>query len=148
VVEQATTVPPWNDGTTSITLSPTELLTRLATLVPAPHKNLLRYFGVLAPSHPCHGTLFACLGADERKLSFSQALMVTLMPLMSVVGCVGSPASRAVHIGFLTALYVSSCVVAGCDSELYTTRDVSQAMVCNPELANNDPDPSAVLASL
>jgi len=40
---------PWKDGTTHITLSPTELLARLAALVPAPHKNLLRYFGVLAP---------------------------------------------------------------------------------------------------
>jgi len=39
---------PWSDGTTHLSLEPTELLERLAALVPRPQKNLLLYHGVLA----------------------------------------------------------------------------------------------------
>ena len=40
---------PWSDGTTGITLSPLELLERLAALVPLPRVHLVRYGGCLAP---------------------------------------------------------------------------------------------------
>ena len=39
---------PWADGTTSLLLSPTELVEKLAALVPPPRTNLIRYHGVLA----------------------------------------------------------------------------------------------------
>jgi Putative transposase len=44
---------PWSDGTTGITLSPLELLEKLAALVPLPRVHLVRYAGCLAP----HSTL-------------------------------------------------------------------------------------------
>ena len=40
---------PWSDGTTGITLSPLELLEKLAALVPLPRLHLVRYGGCLAP---------------------------------------------------------------------------------------------------
>ncbi len=40
---------PWSDGTTGITLSPLELLEKLAALVPLPRVHLVRYGGCLAP---------------------------------------------------------------------------------------------------
>jgi hypothetical protein len=40
---------PWSDGTTGITLSPLELLEKLAALVPLPRAHLVRYAGCLAP---------------------------------------------------------------------------------------------------
>ena len=44
---------PWSDGTTGITLSPLELLEKLAAIVPLPRVHLVRYVGCLAP----HSTL-------------------------------------------------------------------------------------------
>ena len=40
---------PWSDGTPGITLSPLELLAKLAALVPLPRVHLVRYGGCLAP---------------------------------------------------------------------------------------------------
>ena len=40
---------PWSDGTTGITLSPLELLEKLAAIVPLPRVYLVRYAGCLAP---------------------------------------------------------------------------------------------------
>lgn len=40
---------PWSDGTTGITLTPLELLEKLAALVPLPGAHLVRYGGCLAP---------------------------------------------------------------------------------------------------
>ena len=40
---------PWPDGTTGMTLSPLELLEKLAALVPLPRVHLVRYAGCLAP---------------------------------------------------------------------------------------------------
>ena len=40
---------PWSDGTTGITLSPLELLEKLAAVVPLPRVHLVRYAGCLAP---------------------------------------------------------------------------------------------------
>jgi Putative transposase len=44
---------PWSDGTTGMTLSPLELLEKLAAIVPLPRVHLIRYAGCLAP----HSTL-------------------------------------------------------------------------------------------
>jgi hypothetical protein len=38
---------PWRDGTTALMFTPSELLERLAVLVPRPRVNLLLYYGVL-----------------------------------------------------------------------------------------------------
>ena len=40
---------PWSDGTTHLILSPSELIEKLAALVPPPRKNIVRYHGVLGP---------------------------------------------------------------------------------------------------
>src|SRR5262249_19217621 len=49
---------PWSDGTTGITLSPLELLEKLAALVPLPYVHLVRYGGCLAPhSHLRHAIM-------------------------------------------------------------------------------------------
>ena len=40
---------PWSDGTAGITLTPLELLEKLAALVPLPGAHLVRYSGFLAP---------------------------------------------------------------------------------------------------
>ncbi len=60
----------WNDGTAGIVLSPTELLQRMAALVPPPRTHTVLYHGVLAshsalrssivpkpPRRTCHGSL-------------------------------------------------------------------------------------------
>ena len=39
---------PWSDGSTHLAFTPTELVERLAALVPRPHVNLILYHGVLA----------------------------------------------------------------------------------------------------
>src|SRR5215831_15306609 len=48
---------PWSDGTTGITLSPLELLEKLAALVPLPYVHLVRYGGCLAPHSHLRGTI-------------------------------------------------------------------------------------------
>jgi len=48
---------PWSDGTTGITLSPLELLEKLAALVPLPHGHLVRYSGCLAPHSHLRGSV-------------------------------------------------------------------------------------------
>ena len=48
---------PWSDGTTGITLSPLELLEKLAALVPLPHVHLVRYGGCLAPHSHLRGMI-------------------------------------------------------------------------------------------
>src|SRR5881227_3644534 len=40
---------PLPDGRTELVLQPTELLRKLATLVPPPRRNLVRYHGLFAP---------------------------------------------------------------------------------------------------
>ncbi len=48
---------PWSDGTTGITLSPVELLEKLAALVPLPRVHLVRYGGCLAPHSHLRGAI-------------------------------------------------------------------------------------------
>src|SRR5712692_3488834 len=48
---------PWSDGTTGITLSPLELLEKLAALVPLPRVHLVRYAGCLAPHSERRGAI-------------------------------------------------------------------------------------------
>src|SRR5262245_51483233 len=52
---------PWSDGTTGITLSPLELLEKLAALVPLPHVHLVRYGGCLAPHSHLRGAILPTL---------------------------------------------------------------------------------------
>jgi len=47
----------WSDGTTSITLSPLELLEKLAALVPLPRVHLVRDGGCLAPHSQLRGAI-------------------------------------------------------------------------------------------
>jgi hypothetical protein len=54
---------PWSDGTTGITLSPLELLEKLAAIVPLPRAHLVRYSGCLAP----HSTLRAAIIPTPRQ---------------------------------------------------------------------------------
>ena len=59
---------PWSDGTTGITLSPLELLEKLAALVPLPYVHLVRYGGCLAPHSHLRGMILPTLrqqGLDE-----------------------------------------------------------------------------------
>ena len=59
---------PWSDGTTGITLSPLELLEKLAALVPLPHVHLVRYGGCLAPHSHLRGAIIPTprqQGVDE-----------------------------------------------------------------------------------
>lgn len=39
----------WSDGTTAVIMEPLDVVARLAALVPAPGRHLLRYHGTLAP---------------------------------------------------------------------------------------------------
>src|SRR5712691_6216893 len=48
---------PWSDGTTGITLSPLELLEKLAAIVPLPRVHLVRYAGCLAPHSQLRGAI-------------------------------------------------------------------------------------------
>jgi len=48
---------PWADGTTGITLSPLELVEKLAALVPLPRVHLVRYGGCLAPHSHLRGAI-------------------------------------------------------------------------------------------
>jgi len=48
---------PWSDGTTGVTLSPWELLEKLAALVPLPRVHLVRYGGCLAPHSHLRGAI-------------------------------------------------------------------------------------------
>ena len=48
---------PWSDGTTGITLSPVELLEKLAALVSLPRVHLVRYGGCLAPHSSLRGAI-------------------------------------------------------------------------------------------
>jgi len=48
---------PWSDGTTSIRLSPVELLEKLAALVPLPRVHLVRSGGCLAPHSHLRGAI-------------------------------------------------------------------------------------------
>jgi len=48
---------PWSDGTIGITLSPVELLEKLAALVPLPRVYLTRYGGCLAPHSQLRGAI-------------------------------------------------------------------------------------------
>jgi hypothetical protein len=49
---------PWSDGTSGITLSPLELLEKLAALVPLPRAHLVRYGGCWRRIASCERRLF------------------------------------------------------------------------------------------
>jgi hypothetical protein len=61
---------PWSDGTTSIRLSPLELLEKLAALVPLPRVHLVRYGGWLASHSHLRGSIIPTprqQGVDEEE---------------------------------------------------------------------------------
>jgi len=63
---------PWSDGTTGITLSPLELLEKLAAVVPLPRVHLVRYAGCLAPHSQLRGAIIPTprqQGVDGREAS-------------------------------------------------------------------------------
>ena len=63
---------PWPDGTTGITLSPLELLEKLAALVLLPRVHLMRYWGCLAPHSHLRGAITPTprqQGMDESEAS-------------------------------------------------------------------------------
>jgi hypothetical protein len=43
----------WRDGTTHMLFEPSELIERLAVLVPPPRSHTVRYHGILAPAATC-----------------------------------------------------------------------------------------------
>ena len=45
---------PWRDGTRAICFAPSELLEKLAVIIPRPRINLLLYHGAFAPRGRCH----------------------------------------------------------------------------------------------
>ncbi len=46
---------PWRDGTRALCFEPSELLEKLAVMIPRPRSNLLLYHGAFAPRGPCRG---------------------------------------------------------------------------------------------
>ena len=48
---------PWSDDTTGMTLSPLELLEKLAAIVPLSRAHLVRYAGCLAPHSQLRGAI-------------------------------------------------------------------------------------------
>ena len=69
---------PWSDGTTGITLSPLELLEKLAAVVPLPRVHLVRYAGCLAPHSQLRGAIIPTprqQGVDGREASRARAAL-------------------------------------------------------------------------
>jgi hypothetical protein len=65
---------PTPDGQTSLTLTPLELLDRLAALIPPPRRHRHHYHGVLAPHSPLRQSVTACAGqAITAKISAGRA---------------------------------------------------------------------------
>jgi hypothetical protein len=54
---------PWSDGTRAIRFEPSELLEKLAAMIPRPRANLLIYHGAFAPRGCCHESLAGPTGA-------------------------------------------------------------------------------------
>jgi len=63
---------PYQDGTTHIVLSPLEFMQRLATLVPRPRLNLIRFHGVLAPNAKLRSAIIPNAQKTEKDTSDAQ----------------------------------------------------------------------------
>jgi len=70
---------PWSDGTTGITLSPLELLEKLAVLVPLPRVHLVRYGGCPAP----HSSLRSAITPTPRQQGVDESEVSTGSPRWS-----------------------------------------------------------------
>jgi hypothetical protein len=70
----------WGDGTTHILLSPTELISRVAALVPPKGFNEVRYHGVLAPRSKLRRRVIPKPPSNERATSTSTAGSTTTEP--------------------------------------------------------------------
>ena len=53
----------WRDGTTALVFDPLDFIGRLAPLIPAPGKHLVRYHGVLASAAKWRSAVVACVPA-------------------------------------------------------------------------------------
>ena len=62
---------PWSDGTTGMTLSPLELLEKLAALVPLPGVHLVHYGGCLAPHSLRRGAITPMIFSPRRCMTGS-----------------------------------------------------------------------------
>jgi Putative transposase len=89
---------PWSDGTTGITLSPLELLEKLAALVPLPHVHLVRYGGCLAPHSHLRGAILPTLRqqglAEPEACPTAPRWRWSRVRSVSVEHCGSSPSSR------------------------------------------------------
>lgn len=63
---------PYRDGTTHIVLSPLEFMQRLATLVPRPRLNLIRFHGVLAPNAKLRSEIIPNAQKNEKDTADAQ----------------------------------------------------------------------------
>ena len=55
---------PWSDGTTSVSLEPLALISRLAAIVPPPKRHVVRYFGVLSSHSKLRRQIVPTIGED------------------------------------------------------------------------------------
>jgi putative transposase/transposase-like zinc-binding protein len=85
---------PWADGTTGITLSPLELLEKLAALVPLPRVHLVRYAGCLAP----HSHLRMTIRPTPRQQGVDEAETPTGTPYWHWARLLG----RVLHLVMVT----------------------------------------------
>jgi len=60
---------PLQDGRRELRFGQVELLQKLAILIPPPHKNLTRYFGVFAPAHRYRANVVAIGRTPEETAS-------------------------------------------------------------------------------
>ncbi len=58
---------PWSDGTTELQFSQAALVERLASLVPPPWKNLVRYYGVFSPGHRWRSRIVGTSAKNRRR---------------------------------------------------------------------------------
>ncbi len=105
---------PWTDGTTHFTFEPLELIEKLCALIPFPHKNLIRYHGVLAPN------------AHLRPLIVLRPEQVLPEP---------RPRRRPWTELMLRVLLINSLCCGNCGSEMAQISTITQPDVIKPFLA-------------
>jgi len=71
---------PWRDGTRAIRFEPSELLEKLAAMVPRPRANLLIYHGAFAPRGCCREAGSCSAHHDEEATTEVAATPIDLLP--------------------------------------------------------------------
>ena len=64
---------PLRDGRRELRFGQVEFLQKLAILIPPPHKNLIRYFGVFGPAHRNRAAVVGMGRAPAEPVAFAQA---------------------------------------------------------------------------